>query len=265
MMLGAMLLFPILAICQTGKPRAEENTSSATEDLRLRLDAPVRNYSLTEKNFLQALTTAAGDFKIPMGIQWVVTPEPQAGFTHSWNSGTVEQVITKIVKTQPGYEIQIRNGVLHVLAPELIPDRQNFLKLVIAGFEVNQEHIEVATDKLYRMVYRIVFPPPPGIPGGILTAARMDEPTIDLDVDGNTVEEILDAFIVRSKRKTWIVTFSSDTATTETGFRPTVSPSCIKPSSDGNQRGMVPFHFDKLGWLLLHWGDALPTALRQCY
>jgi len=259
MILGAMLLFSILAVGQTSKLSKERKNLSANEYLRVRLDAPVRNYSLTARNFLEALTTVAGNFEIPMGVVWMVTPA-KAEFNFSWNSGTVEQVINKIVKSQPGYEIQIRNGVLHVLAPGLIPDRQNFLKLVIPHFLCPHEYIETANDKLYRMVYSMIFPRS-RIPGGILVGARADEPKIDLDLHERTVDQILDEFVVNSKRKIWIVAFSSDTLTTETGFRSTASLSPSKSSPDDEHTITNLFHFDKLAWLLINWGDALPQAI----
>lgn len=222
----------------------------AFQDLRFKLNRTVQNYSLNANNFLDALTRMAADFKLPMGIEWVATSEAKTEFSHLWESATVEEIIEQIVKTQPNYEVQIWNGVLHILSPKLIPERQNFLKLRIGHFQVHQQPFEWVSAQLHDYANDIIFKPK-GHAGSI--ASMPDEPRLDLDLTDTSVEEVLDKIVLASTRKIWIVVFSDDPATTETGFRRSLSLWLDSPIPDGQQ----PV------WNLFRWGDSLPTAILE--
>ena|SRR5258708_6707803 len=45
-------------------------------------------------------------------------------------------------QTQPGYRVQAKNAVVHVFPGSLIGDQENFLKLKIEEFSVNDTYIE---------------------------------------------------------------------------------------------------------------------------
>jgi hypothetical protein len=223
------------------------------QDLCSKLNRRVQKYSLSANNWLEALTYVAADFKIPMGIAWVDLPETKIKINRSWENTTPRKILDEIVSTQPGYEIGLRDGVLHVSAPTLIPDRQNFLKIKIPSFAVSQQPIELANNEFHRQITKIVVPSlQRRLGGGALTAVRGDEPKIDLDAENGDVEGILDAFILRSTRKIWIVTFSADTALTDTGYRKTKS--LYSPEA-------VPEN--QPGWSLFYWSDALPSEINN--
>ena len=220
-------------------------TLSRTENVRSTMSSWVQKYSLKANSFLEALTTAAGDFTLPMGVEWTVMPDNQAEFTHSWDSCTVEQIFSDIVRTQPGYEIHVRNGVLHVLAPKLIPDRQNFLKLRIGRFRVNHEPFEIASAQLHNYLNDIIYEPR-GRSGSI--ASMGNEPKLDLDMTNARVEEVLDEIVLASTRKIWVVIFAGPSfALTRTGYRRTLLPQRDSSISDDQQPN----------WDLFRWGEAL--------
>jgi hypothetical protein len=70
----------------------------------------------------------------------------------AWKNETVQGVIETIAKTQPGYRVQAKNAVVHVFPGSLIGDQENFLKLKIEEFSVNDTYIELASFKLHMLV-----------------------------------------------------------------------------------------------------------------
>lgn len=86
-----------------------------TDDLSAKLSKRVSSYNLGTVNFIQALLKVSSDFQIPMGISWVNTSATRASSSLSWKDAPVREVVETIVKTQPGYRVQMRNGVVHTL------------------------------------------------------------------------------------------------------------------------------------------------------
>src|SRR5712692_6379653 len=101
--------------------------SPLPDDLTVKLSKHVTNYNLGVFNFLEALIRVSNDFQIPMGIVWVNSPAERAELPFAWKDATVREIIEGIAQTQPGYQVQIKNGVVHVSPRALIPDRENFL------------------------------------------------------------------------------------------------------------------------------------------
>lgn len=222
------------------------------EDLDAKLRVIVHNHQLQASNFVEALTRAASQFQVPIGIEWVNTSRAKARVTLSWKDATVREIFDAIVKTQPDYEMQAKNGVVHVYSAKLIPDRQNFLRLSVNQFEVDREVVEMASWKLRERVRLTVSPPSPqpgpgGVGGSFIT--NMGEPKISLKLNNVSVEDALDALAVASTRKIWIVTFSDDTTLTPTAFRRTLTVWNKSPIPDNEQ----PV------WDMLRWGDAIPA------
>ena len=233
--------------------RQTVSSLSETAALHLNLAARVQNYSLNANNFLDALTHVAADFRLPMGIEWVNRPDAKVSFNQSWKNVTVKEILRDIVKTQPNYEVQIRNGVLHILTPRLIPDQQNFLNQKVGDFMVDKQSVEIVSVKLQMFVNNIVSPPKPGPHGiGFSIASNPSEPDLSFEIKDTNVKEILNTIIYKSARKIWIVTFS-DSEMTESGFCRTLSLWDARPIPDERQ----PV------WNLFHWGDALPTVLLE--
>ena len=121
-----------------------------------------------------------------------------------------------------------------------IPEPENSLRLHIESFRVHNDLTELASSKLHNLIAPYRY-------SGFSTAASMDR-RIDLDLKDSTVEAILDALVLASKRKIWVVTLLDDSTITSKGLRRTMSLWSDKPAPDEDQ----PV------WDLLHWGDPLP-------
>jgi hypothetical protein len=197
--------------------------------LQARLQARVANYTLVSDNFIDALLEVAREYKIPMGIEWV----RQASATHrvslSGKDGTVLEIIRAILEFQPGYQMEERNGLVHVFAPRLLPDPQNFLYLKVGEFDVRDEAVEVAARQLQDLVRASVCPPKPvegaKMEGGVGHSQGVEagQPALTLKLHDVRVEDALDALSLASGRNVWVVTFADGQHLTPTGFRRTLS------------------------------------------
>jgi hypothetical protein len=227
------------------------------EDLDTKLRTNVSSYQVQANNFVEALTRVASEFRIPMGIEWLDAPAARARLTLSWKDVTVKEVLQAIVKTQPGFKLVVRTGVVHVLSPDRVPDRENPLKLSINAFEVHNLPAEMASRQLHDTLKRTLSAQKPhqgfvrsGGVGGC-GFSNSDDPKVSVALRNATVEDVLDALALASARKIWIVTFSDPRTLTASGYRRTLGLWNRSPVPDDEQ----PV------WDMLHWGDAIPVAV----
>ncbi|HYK88555.1 MAG TPA: hypothetical protein VE398_07280 [Acidobacteriota bacterium] len=244
----------LLLLLQTHPMPPAASGTQQNENLDAKLQMKVNSYQLEVNNFVEALARVASDFQIPMGIQWVNAPAAKARLTFSWKDSTVRGILEAIVKTQPGYKIVVRTGVVHISSSDLVPDHENPLNLRIKEFEVHNVPAELASRQLHEIVRRTIVPPQPqqGLRGGVAGSgfANIDDPKISVTLKDATVEDVLDALALASARKIWIVTFSGARALTAAGYRRTPGLWTNSPVPDDEQ----PV------WDMLHWGDAVPVA-----
>jgi len=253
-MLAKMAL--ILLLFHIQQPPPITPVSHRTAELNTNLRTAVHDYHLSARNFIEALTHVGSEFQIPMGIEWVSIPNAGARIDLSFKDATVEQVLRAIVNGQPGNKIIIDKDIVHVFASELIPDRENPLKLNINGFEVHNVPAELASRQLHESVKRTLLPPKPpqgfGRRGGVGGSgfSNGDDPKISVTLKNATVEDVLDALALASARKIWIVTFSDAHTLTAAGYRRTLGLWSTSTVPDDEQ----PV------WDILHWGDTIPVT-----
>jgi hypothetical protein len=195
-------------------------------------------------NFVAALIRVSSDFQIPMGIVWLNAPLARAELSFAWRDATVQEIIEAIAKTQPGYKVQARNGVVHVFPDGAIPGPQDFLKLKVKAFEIRNDYIEIASFKLHTLVTPLETP-------YSMSIGATGDSKVDLSLKNSSVQDILDALAVASNRKIWIVAFSEDAGLTPSGFRRTISLWTDRTIPDADQ----PV------WELMRWADPLPPGV----
>ncbi len=213
-------------------------------DLNSRLSKHVENYDLGVLNFVEALVRVSSDFEIPMGIAWIDTPAASAQRNLAWKDTTVQEILRAIVNSQPGYQLELSNDVAHISLPS-IPERQNFLAIRLKSFAVHNQYSELASLKLHNLIT------PPAYAG--ISVGGDIEPKITVELDNPTVRDALDAIIVNSTKKIWIVTFIDGRGLTTAGLRRSRSIWSESPGLDKHQPA----------WDFLHWGDKLPPRLAQ--
>jgi hypothetical protein len=242
-----------LFVLQISLALASSLSPLAPDELRLKLDMPVQNYSLVATNFPDALARVAGKFHVPIGIEWVNAPHAREELTLTWKDTTVEKILEQITNTQPGYEMRIENGVVHILLSKQIPVRQDFLNITIDKFDVNNERPEVVRRRLQNVVKLTVSPPRTGIRGGTAGSifGNADDPSMTVHLLNVSTGKVLDRMILESAWKIWIVTFSDDTALTRTGYRRTISLWNNYPIPDDEQ----PV------WDMFHWSEPIPMTV----
>jgi hypothetical protein len=218
-------------------------------DLNSKLDTPVSEYRLAQVNFLEALLHVAGDFQLPIGIAWVDTPAARAKSDSSWSNLTVRQIVESIAQTQPGYEVQLANGVVHV-ASRAVPAEQNFLLLRIPDFHAQGVMGSVKLS-LWRELNNRIDSPKHLIAGSILTSRN--DPKLDLQFNNSTVADIFDSLAIASDRKIWVVTFEDSSALTPSGFRRSEQLSSRNPIANESQPE----------WDILYWGPPPIVNLGQ--
>jgi hypothetical protein len=218
------------------------------DDTSAKLRTPIPQYDLAANNFADALIRAADDFKVPFGIQWVSTPAARQALSLHWSNTTVQEIIEAIARTQPGYEVSVSNGILHVSPTAIAPD-QNFLGIRMKSFDAGHHPVDVARVFLWLDLKLKLYPPPEHPVGGygMSIMSSSDEPILDLKFENTTVEDILDAFIVNSTKKVWLVTFGNTDLLTPTGYR-------LTSFANGS------FPDEQPVWEMLRWSDPLPST-----
>ena len=245
-MLKRIALFALLAVPSLATAQVN-SVSPDTADLTARLNKPVHSYDLGTRSPIAALIKVSKDYQIPMGIASVNAPAARAELPFSWPDGTVQEVIESIARTL-GYQVAVRNGVVHVFSVGLIPDGENFLKLKIDSYSVHNAILEVASFKLHTLIAPRRY--------GQISIAGPGDSTVTLEMTNTTVEDVLDALAVASTAKIWVVTFAEDSTLTTSppvGLHRTVSLWRDDPVPDTD----LPV------WDFLRWGNPMPPLPRK--
>jgi hypothetical protein len=136
-------------------------------------------------------------------------------------------IIQAITETQSGYQVKVRNGVVHIF-PAGLPDAESFLKIKLRGFHTQDTVVEVASFKLHMAVTPMRAPYQVSIAGP-------GDSQVTVELENCLVEDVLDAIAVSSNRKTWIVTLPDKVTLTSSGFRRTRSLFTDDPIPDDQQ------------------------------
>jgi len=218
------------------------------DDLNLKLQNRVCDYRLDADNFLSAIIKVADKFEIPVGIVWINAPSARTKMGLFWKVATVEEILKGIVSSQPGYELHITHGIVHIFSRR-IPADKNFIFQKIEDFEVKHEVVQMAERQLRNTVKSRVAPSKSssgGIVGSLIT--KVGEPTIDVTLKDASVAQILDSLALASSKKIWVVTFVDGSATTATGF--------MRTSTLWNDQD-VPDDEQPV-WDMFEWRESLP-------
>jgi hypothetical protein len=191
-------------------------------DLMPQLNQEVSDYTLTASSLLQALARIAAEFRIPMGLVLVGSPAAEHGVKMSWHQVTVRQGLDLLLKSYPGYQLDTRDGVLHVYAADLPADEHDVLNMTIPSFDANSS-LMADSNKLREAVNRIVDPE--GHAHFSKWSERGFEQYRKFRAENSTVRDILDKFVLASDDyKVWVAVYPPETTMTRTGFRRTLSP-----------------------------------------
>lgn len=240
-----------LLVAQGVWARPVPTSNARNAALAAKLAGRVPSYSVSTKDVLSALIRVANDFQIPMGVEWVYRGSNPVAVHLRWKGASVEEIIERVVRLWPGYQVRTAGGVLHIEALGLVPRGENFLNLRVARFTAEGEVPELASRRLHELASAMVAPRRPSsgrLGGGIgrSQGVEVGEHRISIRLSNVTVRHVLDAIANASPFKVWVVTFASAGNLLPTGFRRTVSPTTGEATPDPNQPQ----------WELLQWGRA---------
>ncbi|MGA3099341.1 MAG: hypothetical protein ABSF25_23025 [Bryobacteraceae bacterium] len=221
---------------------------AADQTLQEKLAAPSASYSINATGSLDAFLSVAGDFKLPMGIEWIKVTAGDVPLSRSWQGATPSAILQDVVKAYPGYELEISNGVVHVYPAAMRGDRGDILNVRIGSFEVQDEYLNFAAYLLARKVQPIMVPPDPNAKGGrgFSIASGVGEQRVTLALQNVTVREVLDKLCLSSNRNVWIVAYPAAPTKTRGGFLKTVRLDRTEARDDD------AFSPD---WGFLEWGE----------
>jgi hypothetical protein len=224
---------------------------SVEQPLETRLAAPVGSYTLAAERLLDALVRAAGDFHLPMGIEWIKATDPSTRCSRSWQQTTPLTILRDIASAYPGYELAVENGVVHVFPAALRGDSSDILNLRIGRLEVQHEFVNMAAYRLARQVKNVVTPPDPARPHGwgASIASGLGDWPVTLKVEDGTVRDVLDRLCLAAGENIWVVAYPKEPAKTRAGYLKTIR---LDTSVQTGDEDFVP------SWAFLVWGRPVP-------
>ena len=128
----------------------------------------------------------------------MLTPSVTKAVELSRADATVLEIIEAIAKSRPGYQVEVRNGIVHIAPSGLVPRAQDFLDLKVSDFRVRNEAEEIADWRLQEIAKATVSPPKL-LPGGTTQAmafsigAEAGVPNVTLSLRDVTVDDVLDS------------------------------------------------------------------------
>ena len=216
-----------LALAFSGLGKSQLTAPVATQNVQAILHSQVSAYSLKADDFAHALISLSARFNLPMGIEWVRSPETTKRFNLSWSDTSVEQMLKTLVESQPGYQFEISDGIVHVFPSSINSSAQNFLNFKIDKFELRNQVVETASHKLRDLVRLRVSPPKSatdhGAGVGYSQAANIGDPEFSMALENVSVRQVLDSLATASNKKIWVVTFVSSKDVTPTGYLRTIT------------------------------------------
>jgi hypothetical protein len=221
------------------------------QPVEAKLASAVASYSLNAGTALEALVKVAGDFQLPLGIEWMKPPSPPAPYARSWQATTPREIVNDIVKAYPAYEAEVANGVVHVFPSALRNDPNDVLNTRLGSFEVNNERVAFASYRLERLVKPIMVPPDPArVTGGVAASilSGLGDQEVTFRLESATVRDVLDRLCVSAHRNIWIVAYPPVPAKTAAGFLKMVP---LDSNVIVEDEGFCP------NWVFLVWGRPL--------
>ena len=230
---------------------------AADQPLQARLSTASGSYSLRGGGLLRGLVQVAGDFHLPMGIEWIKPIGARDPIMLSWQDATASTVLHDLVSAystglpgweRAGYEVEVGNGVVHVFPKALRGNKADVLNARIGTFEVKDQPVKVAAySSLAERVAEIMEP---GLRHGWWRSLLFggDEGFVTFRIDNATVRDALDKLCLSDILNVWVVAYPADPVSTRGGFFKTIPPFGSAQPRDDSDGHFIP------RWEFLRWG-----------
>ena len=177
------------------------------QSLETKLNRDLASYDSNRATTLEQLLELAQRFQLPMGIEWVDTPNEKPARPIQERNIKLRDVISRILSAQDGYKFVVANGLVQVMANGIDADSLNFLNITLPSYGAKMKSLwEVS----YWLQVRIkVYLHPErnfgGGFGGTSAQADFNNRTITFSVVGSTVRQILNKIAVAQGNCLWVV------------------------------------------------------------
>src|ERR1035438_5624137 len=86
---------------------------------------PVPSDSLQASSFVDALFKVASQFKLPLTVEWIKSPDTLKPIRLSRNYTTATEALDAVASAYRGYDWRLENGIVHVFQGSVVNDPRN--------------------------------------------------------------------------------------------------------------------------------------------
>ena len=136
------LSIAVIMLCCVG-------TLTLGQTLEAKLALKVDTFDSATGSIPLQLIEVAQRFDIPMGIEWSDASRDHVRAPVHLRATTVGSLLAWILAQQPGHEIRLDDGVVHVFATRLLDDQRNFLNVRLREFSLEKANMAAARFHLW--------------------------------------------------------------------------------------------------------------------
>lgn len=172
----------------------------------------------------EQLIELAQYYKLPMGIEWIYSPDQGVPFISLKAPTTVKAMIIKIVQQEPGYVLEIKDGVINIGSKSLSANPYDFLNLRVPEYRVDKVNVFGAEAQLRLTIDRTLHPERylGGSNGGYGYGPDrhdgFDIKNISFSRKQISVREVLDEIIRQNGNALWVVELNPSKTMNEEPF-----------------------------------------------
>lgn len=197
-----LLLTPLLLFfCLPSATHAA--TCGCEEDTKAKVAQPVTNYDNGGEPLIPTLLSIADSYGLPMGIERVTREALTRPLKISLPEGDVSRLLDLCVKQVPGYAWAVHDDTVHVFGEEELTQPSNLFNLVAPSFEIHEQTLNTADEKL-SMTVLIEVEHPRGIVGSYLPSSELEDKRMTFAARNATVREILNRLVRLHGNSVWI-------------------------------------------------------------
>jgi hypothetical protein len=183
---------------------------TAAQDLETKL-AQRADFVPAAGSVREQLIQVAQHYKIPMGIEWVPSPEEKQVKLVLGEAPTVRVLLDAIFQASPDYSFIIRQGVVNVSDSRYAVDSRNFLNLRIGEFNLEKANVYGAEFELRHKIRATLQPERfaggsnGGYGHGIPDESGLDVRNISFSGKDLKVRDILNRIVSANGNALWVV------------------------------------------------------------
>lgn len=232
--LGALVLVSWLLMILRAPSAAGATDCRCEEEIKPKLAQQVRGYDNGEAPLIPTLLGIADRYDLPMGIEKVTGEALRHPIRGKMAEGSVSQLLDLCFGQVQGYSWSAHDGVVHVYGVNELSRASNLFNRVVPSFEIRDQTLNAADEKLGMLVLFEVEKPK-GVIGSYLPNSGLEDKRLTFVARNITVREILNGLVRLHGRSVWISR---------------VSPASLSQLPPGGLWKILPHTVHDPSWLL---------------